>query len=128
MTTKTLRLFFVLAFAGLLTACDKEPAPTVSYARDITPILAQNCQECHTTGGAGEVASGLTLTSHAGLMKGTKFGPVVKAGDSLSSTLVVLVEGRADPSLKMPHGNRPALSPQQIQLIRQWIDQGAKNN
>jgi len=128
MTTTTIRLVSGLALAGLLTACGEKPAPTVSYARDIAPIIEQNCLECHRPGGDGEVASGLRLDDYADLMKGTRFGPVVKPGDSLSSTLVILIEGRADPSLKMPHGDRQPLSPGQIQMIRQWIDQGAKNN
>ena len=60
-------------------------------------------------------------------MKGTRFGPVVKPGDTLTSTLIMLVEGRADPSIKMPHGRQP-LSKDEIGALRAWVEQGAKNN
>jgi hypothetical protein len=113
----------------LVTGCDtSSPPKTVSFAKDIQPILSKHCLECHRQGGAGESASGLNLTTYQGLMKGTKFGPVVKPGDSLSSTLLILVEGRADPSIKMPHGDRPSLSKGEIDQLRHWVDQGAKDN
>ena len=58
-------------------------------------------------------------------MKGTKFGPVVVAGDPLSSSLYRLVAGKVDPSIRMPHG-KEALSQEEILKIEQWIEQGAK--
>jgi len=113
----------------LLNGCDgNQSQATVSYTKDIQPIIKQHCVECHVEGGAGTVASGLNLSSYEELVRGTKFGPIIKAGDSTSSTLVILIEGRADASINMPHGNRPALSHQDTQKIRQWIDDGALNN
>ena len=114
----------------VLPGCDKaEKAPEmVSYSKEIVPLLQKYCLECHVSGGSGYQASGLDMSSYETAMKGTKFGPVIKAGDSLSSTLVILVEGRADPSIKMPHGNREGLTPEEIKTLRAWIDQGARNN
>jgi mono/diheme cytochrome c family protein len=123
-----LRVLPIMASALFLVGCDTAPPAQVSYAQQVQPILAENCLECHDAGGTGAVASGLNLASYDGLMKGTKFGPVIKSGDSLSSTLVILVEGRADAAINMPHGNRPSLTTAQIQNLRQWIDQGANNN
>ena len=112
-----------------LTACDNTATPqAISYAQDIKPILSEHCLECHQAGGTGALASGLVLSSYQELMKGTKFGPVIKAGDSVSSTLVILVEGRADASINMPHGDRPPVSKVQTQQVRQWIDEGALEN
>lgn len=108
----------------LLAACG---ARQVSFKADVQPILAQSCLECHTAGGAGYEKSGLLMSSYDDLMKGTRFGAIVKPGDSLTSTLIMLVEGRADPSIKMPHNKEP-LSKEQIALLRNWVDQGAKNN
>ncbi len=124
-----LAIFITLIFVLLLSGCDNTPpAADISFSKQIQPILAQRCLECHNAQGAGSIASGLKLSNYDELMKGTKFGPVIKPGDSLSSTLVILVEGRADSAIKMPHGDRPALSSEQIKTLRQWIDQGAKNN
>lgn len=116
----------MLVAAVFLGGCTGDK--TVSYAKDVLPVLSKHCFECHTQDGDGLKASGLDMSSYAGLMKGTKFGPVIKAGDGLSSTLVILVEGRADSSIKMPHGKSNFLSNDETALIRNWIDQGAKNN
>jgi hypothetical protein len=99
----------------------------VSWKLDVQPILQAHCAECHEPGGQGWTASGLDLTSYAGLMKGTKHGAIVVPGDTLSSNLIVLIEGRAHPTVRMPHGQRPLLK-QQIEIIRLWVKQGAKDN
>ena len=52
--------------------------------------------------------------------------PVVEPGYSYASTLQVLVEHGADPSIAMPQKARK-LSPGEIQTIGDWIDQGASN-
>ena len=113
-----------------LAACgqSEKTEKMVSYSKEIVPILQKYCYECHLTGGQGQQASGLDMSSYASLMKGTKYGPVIKASDSLSSTLVILVEGRADPSIRMPHGDRQGLTKDEIKTLRSWINQGAKNN
>jgi hypothetical protein len=129
LTKASIYMFAALSSVALLAGCGKEPATqAVSFAKDIVPILSKHCYECHLPGGQGEQASGLNMSSYATLMKGTKFGPIIKAGDAASSTLSILVEGRADPSINMPHGGRPPLSKQETDTIRQWITQGAKNN
>jgi hypothetical protein len=121
------RAFFLAAViaAGWSGAAAAED--TVSWKLDVQPILQARCVECHKPGGQGWEASGLDLTSYAGLMKGTKHGPIVIPGDTLSSNLIVLIEGRAHPQVRMPHGQRPLLK-QQIEIIRLWVKQGAKDN
>lgn len=115
------------AFALPLIAGCQRPAE-VSYAKDVAPIIDAHCSQCHVAGQPGFVASGLDTSSYEALMRGTRFGPVVLPGDPLTSTLVMLVEGRADPSLKMPHGDAQPLDAKDIATLRQWVEQGAKNN
>ena len=124
MKTGILRSSLLVSSALLLAACGEKE---VSYTADIQPILQQYCVECHAEGGKGSEKSGLVLTSYASVMKGTRFGSIIKPGDALSSTLVMLVEGRADPSIKMPHG-KESLPKEKIELLKQWVAQGAKNN
>jgi hypothetical protein len=100
----------------------------VSFAGDVKPILDKRCGECHMPGQPGYEASGLGFATYDELMKGTRFGAVVIPGDSLGSNLVILVEGRADPSITMPHGDSEPLLQGEIQTLRLWIDQGAANN
>ena len=112
-----------VGFAG----CTREPEQ-VSYSRDVAPLLGEYCQSCHLPGQIGYDSSGFSVSDYDSLMKGTKFGPVVLAGDPLNSALVMLIEGRVDSSIKMPHAGAPALSQQQIATIRLWVEQGARNN
>jgi len=99
----------------------------VSYSADVQPILKQYCLECHVPGGAGHEASAFDMSSYESLMKGGKFGPFVIPGDPMSSTLNMLVEGRADPSIRMPHG-REQLNERETEVLRIWVQEGAKNN
>ena len=110
--------------AGLLGGCER----TVSYGVDVQPVLDQHCGKCHAPGLEGYETSEFSVQDYAALMKGTKFGPVIQPGNSFESVLVMLVEGRADPSIKMPHQDEPPLSDEQIGTIKLWIDQGASNN
>jgi hypothetical protein len=98
----------------------------VSYAKQVQPILSANCSECHAPGQQGAVASGLDTTSYEALMKGGKFGPMVKPGDAFTSALNMLVEGRVNPSIRMPHG-RNKLSDGDIETLKVWVNEGAKN-
>jgi hypothetical protein len=110
--------------AVLVTGCSES---TVSYQADIKPILEKNCRECHVLGGKGHEKSGFLLDSYQGLMKGTKFGPVIVPESAISSSLYLLVAGKTNASIQMPH-DRSALSEEQVAAIEGWIDQGAKNN
>ena len=136
MRTGLWTVFFAGAFAavGLFStdlagqAAKPQGTPETSFKQDVLPIFKGRCVECHAPGGKGFEASGLDLTSFAGLMKGTKFGAVIVPGDSTSSTLLLLLEGKADPSIKMPHGSSDKVAQFQIDDIKAWIDQGAQNN
>lgn len=117
----------LLAVAVLAAGGCARKEPQVSFANDVQPLLATRCGACHAPGQPGYEASGLSMQSYEALMKGTRFGPVVIPGDALSSTLTMLVEGRADASIRMPHGDAPLTAAEQ-KTIRAWVEQGAKNN
>lgn len=113
--------------ASVAAGCGGGPEE-VSFRQDVWPILESNCLGCHTApDGKGYKESGLSMGSYSSLMEGTRFGPVVVPGNPLESTLIRLVEGRGDPSIRMPHGKQP-LSEGEIKTLRTWVEQGAKNN
>lgn len=92
----------------------------VSFANDILPLLQSRCRTCH--GGDRGIEEGLDLNSYADLMAGSNNGPVVLAKAANSSLLAeMLIEN------KMPKRG-PKLAPTQVQLIIDWINQGALNN
>jgi hypothetical protein len=99
----------------------------MSFQEDIVPILVGRCLSCHQPGAQGTQASGLDLTNYASIMKGTKFGPMVIPGDPESSNLMLILDWRASPELRMPLGKKQ-LSSCDRNSIRSWIREGAKNN
>jgi mono/diheme cytochrome c family protein len=103
------------------TAAATEPpaAAAVSFANDILPILESRCLNCH---GGRETKEGLSVASYGALMTGSDNGPVVISGDAENSLLVQqLLNG------KMPKRG-PKLTPDQVQLIIDWVSAGAMNN
>ena len=116
----------VVGAAVMLAGCGRREVQ-VSFSKDVMPILQASCHECHLPGGKGQAESGLLLDSYENLMKGTKFGPVVKAGDGLASPFNQVIEGRVDKSIRMPHGGTQIFE-SKIKTLRAWVDQGAKNN
>jgi len=125
MQEKALSIAFAVSLPLTFAGCTQEPV--VSYKKDVQPILSKHCSECHVDNGAGIEASGFKTESYETLMQGTKFGPVIVPGDSLSSSLYLLVSGKVDKSIQMPHGREP-LSKEETAAIERWINQGAKNN
>ncbi len=95
---------------------------TVSFAREIAPILMDNCSGCHIAGRRG--SGGLRMDTFAQLLRGGDSGAVVMGGDASASLLVKKLRGES--GQRMPAGGRPPLSPEQIQLISTWIGEGAK--
>lgn len=94
----------------------------INYESQIQPIFNTNCVSCHTPGGSAT----LDLTSYNGVMTGGWTGPAVEAGDHVNSLLyqrLILPQFTAG---SMPP-NVP-LSQSQINLIAQWIDEGAGNS
>ncbi|HXG47955.1 MAG TPA: DUF1549 domain-containing protein, partial [Methylomirabilota bacterium] len=98
-----------------------EPATRpVDFARDIQPLLAENCYRCH---GAERAEADLRWDVRESALKGSDHGPVIIPGRSAESRMIHLVAG-LEPAKVMPKkGER--LSPQQVGLLRAWIDQGA---
>jgi cytochrome c5 len=111
------------------------PASTkqgVTYAGDIKAIFDHSCVKCH---GEEKPKAKLRLTSLENALKG-KAGKdgvnekVVEPGKSTESSLFLNVAHAGDEDDWMPPPKNKAkigpLTPEQIGLIRAWIDQGAK--
>ncbi len=120
---KSMRRALATIMAPIHSVCAQHAQ--MSYAEDVVPILKGYCMSCHQPGGECYAASGLDLTNYDGLMKGTKFGPMVIPGKPDSSNIIVLIDGKAQ--LRMPFGHK-ALPSCLRDTIYSWIFQGAKNN
>ncbi len=99
----------------------------VSFKEDVFPIIELRCLECHQPGGSGYETSGLDLRTYEGLMKGTKYGPVVAPRRPMESNFIAVIDHRTSPEIWMPHERR-GLSKCERLLVRFWVSQGATDN
>ena len=111
--------------AELLFAQTPSPAK-IDFDRQIRPILSDKCYTCHGPDEKKRMAN-LRLDQRDGGVFSERNGYViVKPGDSAASRLYQRISS-AKPAFRMPPpGSGQTLSPQQIDLIRQWIEDGAK--
>ncbi len=96
----------------------------VDFRREILPILQKSCLACHSE---SDVNGGLVLETPAAILKGGDSGPAVIAKNSDKSLLLEVASHRSDPKMPPPRNAvaAPNLTPQQLGLIKLWIDQGA---
>ena len=94
----------------------------VNYQSDIQPIFNNNCIFCHQNGGSAT----LNLATYSGVMNGGWSGPAIIVGDHQNSLLYQRIIQPIGTDGSMPP-NDP-LSQSQIDLIAQWIDEGAGNS
>jgi hypothetical protein len=118
----------IILLSGLYLAGCKT-TPEISYQRDVRPIFVDKCMDCHTPPyGAGYRQTGLNLESYKSLMKGSIYGPVVVPGNSKTSPLNMLVEGRAgDLSRQMKISHTP-MTEHEIEVLKLWVEEGAPDN
>jgi len=85
----------------------------------VDEILHESCEHCHN---ADDEKGGLLMDSYASLVAGGEHGNALVPGDSASSRLMQMIEGKLKP--RMPYKEDP-LPRAQVELIRRWIDEGA---
>jgi WD40 repeat protein len=100
----------MLAFSSTVSA-----APTY---KDVNSIFAARCNGCHA---AAVKMGSLNLQTWAGFQEGGTHGKIVVPGKSAESRLYLLITAKEMPSMPMD-GSK--LSPEQIEIIRAWIDAG----
>jgi roadblock/LC7 domain-containing protein len=114
-------LFSVYSVCSVVYSFAAEP----TYWQDVRPVLRKNCTACHNARHKGDrdVSGGLALDSYAAVLKGAD-APVVRVGKSGDSPLIKAVM-TADTDKRMPLAATP-LTPEAIDLLRRWIDSGAR--
>lgn len=94
--------------------------PKVDFARDVQPILRQQCFSCH---GASQQMNGLRLDRRSDALRGgSAIGVVIRPGNGAISPLYMKIAGTTFGAQMPPTG---ALKPEQMAVIKQWIDEGA---
>jgi len=97
----------------------------VSYYRQVRPIFQQHCQGCHQPARA---QGDYVMTNHAAMLQGGKSGdPAIVVGDPGRSKLVQQITHQNGKPPEMPK-NKPPLTDADVNLIKSWIQQGAKDD
>ena len=137
-----LKLLVLLPLAWWLTSCgmsefspshllglpradaDDQPAAdtaAIDFEKQIQPIFSKHCVECHK---AEKDESGFRLDLGHLAIKGGDRGTAIIPGKSDESLLYQALIGKGD-ATAMPY-EKPRLSAADIELIKKWIDSGAK--
>ena len=111
----------LLGFAAALSASSALGGDDLSFNRDIRPILAERCFACHGPDTNSRQAD-LRLDKAESV-----YDRVIVPGNAGASELFVRITSD-DPDLRMPPSDskKPALSTDQVELLRRWIEGGAK--
>lgn len=113
---KRLAILWPAAAAALLAG----HAAAADFARDIQPILAEHCAECH---GGVKKKGGLSVLSRDLMMAPTEAGHVVLKPGSVEESELVARVSSSDPDERMPP--KEPLTPEEIRLVTEWVKQGA---
>ncbi|MCU1260640.1 MAG: hypothetical protein JWO80_3525 [Bryobacterales bacterium] len=104
-----------------LLVCVAFPAcASVDFDRDIRPILSDNCYTCHGPDEQRRMANLRFDTKDGGAFR------TLVPGDSGKSKLYQRISATSKAQRMPPPGATTTLNEKQIELIKQWIDQGAK--
>ncbi len=105
-----------------LAAVARGAEPAIDFGRDIQPILAQRCYDCH---GLESPRAGLHLTSRRQALAGGRSGlPALVPGSAEQSELYQRIRSPHADEAMPPKGDR--VPEAEITLLRRWIDAGAE--
>ncbi|HVR75316.1 MAG TPA: c-type cytochrome domain-containing protein [Planctomycetota bacterium] len=94
----------------------------VDFTKHIEPILEKHCIKCH---GAEKAKSDFRLVDREAALKGGDGGVAIIPGKSAESPLILFVAGLDEETL-MPPPKNERLTPEEISILRAWVDQGLK--
>ncbi len=118
MRSQALVALVALLGAARLPAADA-PRP-VDYSREVQPILTAHCYACHGPD-EGQRKAKLRLDVRDSAVK-----KAIRPGDAAHSPLVERILSKDPEEVMPPPGKKEPLSAAQIDVLRRWIDQGAK--
>jgi WD40 repeat protein len=105
-------------------AGDKPSPPTVSYFRDVRPILQTHCQGCHQP---AKAMGGYVMTNMEALAKGGESETAAVVPGKPDESYLVQQITPTDGQAEMPK-DKPPLAEADINRIRQWIAEGAQDD
>lgn len=122
-----MRIRFLASLSVTILGTAAHAAPSkIEFNRDIRPILADNCFQCHGPD-PGSRKADMRLDTEAGFFEERDGDPaVVLKGDPSKSELYLRLITKDEDDLMPPPKSHKKLTPAQIALVRQWIEEGAE--
>jgi hypothetical protein len=117
-----------ICFAMILATSNSPAAgpKRVNYSRDIRPILSNTCYKCHGPDEKQRKA-GLRLDTKQGAYARLESGDIAIVPGSSAKSEILRRLTLSDPEVRMPPADSgKTVTPEQIELIKQWIDEGAE--
>ena len=108
-------LVLLLGLTGPLARASENP----TFESDVVPLLQARCWQYH---GESSRQADLDLRTLDAILKGGKSGPALMPGSAERSLLLEKTVSGA-----MPPGDQ-TLTPKELQLLRMWIEQGARRD
>ena len=108
----------------LFGASPTSPANAVDFDRQVRPILSDNCFTCHGPDDSQRQAK-LRLDTKDGMFADRGGYQVIVPGDPANSRLFQRISHKEEIARMPPPGSERKLTPQQIETIGKWIEQGA---
>ena len=116
----------VLVGALLLARTMAAPQEYVDFNRDIRPLLADHCYQCHGPDAAKRKA-GLRLDQREGALAKLESGAAaITPGNPAASSLLQRITSSDDEERMPPAKTGKVLSPDQVALLKRWIADGAE--
>jgi hypothetical protein len=113
----------------ILIACEQKEIRDVSFKNDIQPIFSEHCSDCHY----GEDIEGNIKLDNYVSVKNSKYfnrdAPMFVAGNPEQSRIYIVVSSNRE-AVRMPPSDLDydKLGEEEIETIKVWIKEGAKNN
>ena len=122
MCTRSLfTLTAALSLSGLGSA--SEGADEVSFQSEVLPLLSRSCFPCHGPDAATREA-GLRFDDRDDAVLDRDGYRAISPGDAEGSELFIRITDDLDPM--PPEGHGVPLTPEEVDLLRRWIDEGAE--
>jgi hypothetical protein len=120
--------------AGACEPADSDPSKDISFARDLRPLFDRTRGEggcgCHGAGGQGATIGGFDMTTlrsirAGGVTSGTR---IIVPGNPCDSDLVHKMSAAPPQGARMPLDGPPFFTDEEMQMLHDWIAEGAKDN
>ncbi len=110
----------------MLFVCSSLSAQTVSFSKDVVPLVKAKCIKCHEKD--DENPNSFAMDNYELTKTSGKTKNMIVPGDGTNSYLVIKLLPKPPKGAQMPIFSKKKLTEEEVDIFKTWIDQGAKDN